>query len=170
MRWVRFGILVLIFLVLQIGVGSALEFSPLKIVPDLLLLLAILLIFWAPPEQALIACWLLGLLKDITSQEAPLGSYSLTFGLLGLMLIRLREVVVSARLLPQIFLIFVSSMLIEHAVWLICVVKSDVTLDSYRQIVTSMTISAVMTAALYPYGYWLMTKIHRPLGLKQRQK
>jgi rod shape-determining protein MreD len=170
MRWLRFGILVLIFLVLQIGVGSALSFIPQKIVPDLLLLLAVLLIFWAPADQALIACWLLGLLKDITSQEAPLGSYSLTFGLLGLMLIRMREVVVAARLLPQIFLIFVSSMVIEHAVWLICVVKSDVPLDSYRQTLTSITLSAVITAALYPYGYWLMTKLHRPLGLKQRHK
>jgi len=169
MRWVRFGILVLIFLVLQIGVGSAFEFSPLKIVPDLLLLLAMLIIFWAPADQALLACWLLGLLKDITSQ-APLGSYSFTFGLLGLMLIRLREVLVGSRLLPQIFLMFVSSMLIEHVVWLICVVKSDIALNSYRQSLTTMVISALLTAALYPYGFWLMTKIHRQLGLSRRVK
>ena len=169
MRWVRFGILVLVFLVLQIGVGSALEFSHLKIVPDLLLLLAILLIFRAPTDQALVACWLLGLLKDITSQ-APLGSYAFTFGLLGLMLIRLRELLVGSRLLPQIFLMFVSSMLIEHAVWLICVVKSDVALDSYRQSLATMAVSALLTAALYPYGYWLMTKLHRRLGLSRRLK
>jgi rod shape-determining protein MreD len=169
MRWVRFGILVLVFLVLQIGVGSALKFSHLKIVPDLLLLLAILLIFRAPADQALLACWLLGLLKDITSQ-APLGSYSLTFGLLGIMLIRLRELLVGSRLLPQIFLMFVSSMLIEHAVWLICVVKSDVALDSYRQDVITIFISALLTAALYPYGYWLMAKLHRLLGLSRRLK
>ena len=169
MRWLRFGILVLVFLVLQIGVGSALKFSHLKIVPDLLLLLAILLIFWAPADQALVACWLLGLLKDITSQ-APLGSYSFAFGLLGLMLIRLRELLVGSRLLPQIFLMFVSSMLIEHAVWLICVVKSDVAPDSYRQDVITIFISALLTAALYPYGFWLMTKLHRQLGLSRRLK
>ena len=169
MRWLRFGILVSIFLVLQIGVGSALSFSPLNVVPDLLLLLAIVLVFWAPADQALVACWLLGLLKDITSQ-APLGSYSFTFGLLGIMLLRLRELLVGAHLLPQIFLMFVSSMLVEHAVWLICVVKSDVALDSYRQDVLTIFISALLTAALYPYGHWLMTKLHRRLGLSRRVK
>ncbi len=169
MRWVRFGILVLVFLVLQIGVCSALSFSQLKIVPDLLLLLAVLIVFWAPADQALIACWLLGLLKDVTSQ-VPLGSYAISFGLLGILLVRLRELLVGTRLLPQIFLMFVSSMLVEHAVWLICVVKSDVALASYRQDVLTIFISALLTAALYPYGYWLMTKLHRLLGLSRRVK
>lgn len=169
MRWIRFGILAFLFLLFQIGVGSALSFSPLKVVPDLLLLLAILLIFWAPADKALIACWLLGLLKDITSQ-APLGSYSFTFGLLGFLLIRLRELLVGSRLLPQIALVFVSSMIIEHAVWLICVVKRDVILDGYRQDVITILVSALLTAALYPYGYWLMTKLHRLLGLSRWPK
>ena len=169
MRWLRFGILVLVFLVLQIGVGRVLEFSPYRIVPDFLLLLAILLIFCAPADQALIACWLLGLLKDLTSQ-APLGCYSFTFGLLGLLLIRLRELLVGSRLLPQIFLMFVTSLIIEHMVWLICVVKSVVSLGSYRQSLTPMTLSGLITAALYPYGYLLMTKLHRTLGLKRKLK
>lgn len=167
MRWVRFGILAFLFLLFQIGVGSALSFSPLKIVPDLLLLLAILLIFRAPADQALVACWLLGLLKDITGQ-APLGSYSFTFGLLGFLLIRLRELLVGSRLFPQIVLMFVSSIIIEHVVWLICVVKRDITPASYRQDVITIFVSALLTAALYPYGYWLMTKLGRRLGLSRR--
>ena len=53
--------------------------------PDLFLLLLVVLAYRGNNDQVLLACWILGLAKDLTS-SAPLGSYALAFGILALLI------------------------------------------------------------------------------------
>jgi rod shape-determining protein MreD len=166
MRWFNFAILVFITLVLQIGVCKRIGIGQQRIMPDLLLLTAVILAFRAPANHALIACWVLGFAKDVTS-SSPLGSYALCFGLMALLLVRMREVLYGMRSVTLIIVTFGMSLLIEQAVYLFCVLKDTASWDQYSGITFTMLLSAMITGGLAPYGFWLITKFHRQLGLQR---
>jgi rod shape-determining protein MreD len=169
MRWFNFSILALLTLVLQVGLGRAIGLGPQRITPDLLLLLALVLAFRGPAPDVLLACWFLGLAKDLTSQ-APLGVYAFGFGLLGLLIVRIRDFLYGENMLTQAGMVLVGSFLVEHLVFLVCVLKGLYGGTGYNGVVFSMMFSALFTAALAPYGQWLIWKLQRRLGLPERRR
>ncbi|MBN1845802.1 MAG: rod shape-determining protein MreD [Sedimentisphaerales bacterium] len=166
----RFAIVVMVVLILQVGVGSILGARLQRIVPDFLLLLAVWLAFECLDQPALIAAWILGLIKDLTSSHAPLGGYALAFGLLGLILVSMREWLFAARLLPQILCMFLGSLFVEHLVVLLCILKGSRFTESYPWLLGTLVLSATMTSGLYPYASLGLSKLHRPLGLPMRPR
>lgn len=166
MRWFNFGILVLISLVLQVSICRRIGIGQQRLIPDLLLLAAVVLAFRAPDKDALIACWVLGLVKDITS-GSPLGGYALCFGLMAMLLVRMREVLYGMRSVTLIVITLVMSMVIEQAAFLLCVLKGSAGWNQYSGITFTIFLSAMLTGGLAPYAFWLLTKLHRQLGLQR---
>lgn len=163
MRWFSFAILVLAAVLLH-TICQPLGLGRQRLMPDLLLLLAIVLAFRGPGPQALLACWILGLTKDINS-VAPLGSYAFCFGLLGLFIVWFRELIYGENSLLLMGLTFAGCCLVEHAFWAILTLKTDSASPRYLQMLPAVLLSAAFTAALAPYVNWLIVKLHRPLGL-----
>jgi rod shape-determining protein MreD len=167
MRWFNFGILALITLVLQIGVCGRIGIGQQRIMPDLLLLLAVILAFRAPADSALIACWLLGLMKDVFSETAALGSYAFCFGLMAMMVVRMRELLYGLRSVTMIIVTIAMSLWIEQMVFVLCVLKGTADWSEYGGATLTMLFSSLFTGGLAPYGLWLVNKLHRPLGLQR---
>jgi len=168
MRWWAFGIVALGALVLQVGTSRVFGLGPQRIMPDLLLLAAVTVAFRGERHTAPVACWVLGLLKDLTS-PAPLGAYALGIGLLGWGIVHLREWLYGARLLPQVAVLLAGGALVEHFVWGVCRAKGAPLDGDYGSLAATMALSGLFTAALYPYGQWLLGKLERPLGLERRR-
>jgi len=169
MRWFNFAILLLITLVLEVGMGRLFGLGPQRIMPDLLLLLAMVLAFRGPADKMLLCCWILGLAKDLTSQ-APLGAYAFSFGLVGLGIIGLRELLYGESLWTLAAVTFVSSFLIEQFVFFVCLMKGMYNGLGHGGITLAIMFSALFTAALTPYGQWLIHKLQRRLSLPARRR
>lgn len=168
MRWPRFLILVLLTLVLQVGMGRVFGLGPGRIVPDLLFLLAVVLSFRGHKDEMLLACWILGLAKDLSSQVV-LGGYALSFGLAGLLVVQVRDFLYGERLLGQVLVFLLVYFLVEHAVWLISLLRGDLAGVNYQGLLMGLVFSALLSAALYPYVMWLTIKLERFLGLLRKR-
>lgn len=168
MRWFNFGILVFLTLAIQSGLGRLVGVGPARLGPDLLLLLAMVVALRGPADQAPIACWILGLAKDLTSQ-AVLGSYAVGFGLLGLAIVRGRDLLYGDHPLTLIAITVISSLLAEHATLVVGLVHGESQWHHYADLITAMVVSAAITGLLAPYGQWLLMKLHNQIGLPRRR-
>ena len=169
MRWFSFTILLLVTMTLVVGMGRVFGLGPQRIMPDLLLLLAVVLAFRGSADEILPACWILGLAKDLTS-GAPLGCYAFSFGLLGLLIVYLRELLYGDNAWTLAAVTLAGSFLIEQFVFWVCLMKGMYNGPSYPGITLSVMFSALFTSALTPYGQWMINKLHRRLGLPQRRR
>ena len=168
MRWISFGILVVSTVVVQSGFGRLLGLGPQRIMPDLLLMFAVVIAFRGGKEQAPLACWFLGLAKDLTS-SAALGSYAVAFGLTGLVIVYFRELLYGESALLLMLLTVVSSLIVEHIALLLAYFRGEFSRQEYGGVFKVVVFSAIFTAALAPYGQWLLLKMHRHLGLVRRR-
>lgn len=87
MRWGAFAAALLFTLLLQKTVLWVFHASAI----DLFLTLAVLCALCAPAYDARIACWLIGLVQDLGTDPAALGSNALALGICGLMITILRD-------------------------------------------------------------------------------
>jgi len=165
MRWLSFTFLVLALVVIQVSICQPLALGSKRITPDLLLVVVVVLAFWPGGEDdVLVACWVLGLMKDLLS-SAPLGSYAFSFGLLALLIRQLREMIYGDRLLPMMLVTVLGSFGVEQMVYLLSGFKGIDFGGHYRELSKMMVFSALLSALVMPYINWLLQKINRRLGL-----
>jgi len=160
MRWLSFSILLFALIVVQVSMGYL--FGIIK--PDFLLLLAVLLAYRGSGPKMLIACWILGFAKDLTS-EASLGCYAFAFGLIALLIVRVRELFYGDHPLALIILTALCSFIVEQMILALGFIKGDLAESSYATITWALLFAALFTGGLAPYGQWLVMKMHRRLGL-----
>ena len=161
----RFGIVVLASVVVQVSVSDVVAFGPQRIKPDLLLGLAVELGFWpGNNNEMMLGCILLGLAKDLTS-VAPLGSYMICFSMLGYVNRQVREALYGDRLIPMMMMAIAGGFMVEQMALGLSWWKGLKLTGSYGSISLVMVLSALYTSAVVPYIYWLMRKLQRPLGL-----
>ena len=167
MRWSVFGIFALVVLVLQVSVARLLGLGPQRVTADFLLLSAVVLTLAARSDEALLAAWVFGLAKDLTSQ-APLGSYALGFGLLALALVHLRRLLYRDNPLTLMALLFAGSMFVEQFAIIVSLLKDGVGAGQYASRSLMMILAALLSAAVGPYWQWLIRKLSRRLHLPSR--
>ena len=155
----------LALVIIQVSICQPLALGPKRITPDLLLVLVVVLSFWPGGEdEVLVACWVLGLMKDMIS-AAPFGCYAFSFGLLAMLIRQLREMIYGDRLLPMMLVTVLGSFGVEQMVYLLTSFKGEDLGDRYRELSKMMVFSALLSALVMPYINWLVQKIHRRLGL-----
>lgn len=165
MRWINFSIMVLILLVLQVSVGRLFGLGPQRITPSLFLLLALVLAFRVGTGSSLLACWVLGLVKDL-SEGSVLGSYAAGFVLVGFLVIYLREWFYVEHPLGIMVVVLAGCVLVEQCVFAIELFKGIALSSDYRDFCAEAFFGALFTAALAPYGQWVVAKLSRPLGVE----
>lgn len=91
MRWLVFFILAYLALGVQAGLAGAylrVNGAP----PNVVLLAALFVAVNAPREEALLGCFVLGLMQDLLTMDA-LGVYALSYGVVGMFVISTQEFV-----------------------------------------------------------------------------
>src|SRR5678809_627478 len=90
MRWLAYFILAYLALALQIGLAPYLQYR--GAAPNLVLLAAVFVALNAPRDAALLGCFCLGVMQDLVTQQ-QLGLFALSYGLMGLVVFGLNQVV-----------------------------------------------------------------------------
>jgi rod shape-determining protein MreD len=90
MRWFSFFILAYIALGLEAGLARAIEWR--NAAPDFVLLAVIFLAINAPRDAALLGCFILGALRDLSGQ-GTLGLYAFSYGMAGVFIVAIHQAV-----------------------------------------------------------------------------
>ncbi len=167
-RWLPFAFLAAGLLIVQMTVGRLLGIGPQRITPDLFIIVAVFLALRSSCSYVLIACWLLGLAKDL-SGAAVLGSYAISFGLIGYLVMTWREWLYVENPLTILLVAAVGSIAAEHVAWLINVLRGNLPPDYSTALELEILFSALFTAALAPYGQVLLLKLGRHMGVDRKR-
>jgi rod shape-determining protein MreD len=90
MRWPSFFILAYVVLGLQAGLARAIEWN--GAVPNFVLLAVVFIALNAPRDAALLACFILGAMHDLTSQ-GTLGLLAFSYGLVATFVLGIQQAV-----------------------------------------------------------------------------
>lgn len=165
MRWLSFFMVVLVLLIAQVSLGRLFGLGPQRISPNLFLLLAMVLTFRVGNGSSLLACWVLGLTKDL-SGGSVLGCYAGGFALVGFLVICLREWFYVEHPLAIIIVVLVGCVLVEQCAFAVELFKGTSSSAHYHDFCVEMLFGALFTAALAPYGQWAVAKLSRSLGVE----
>ncbi len=121
----------------------------------LFLLAAFAALFAHPPRQAIWACWLLGLLKDLGG-TGPLGLNALLFLLMSLVILRLRTVLYHTHPLTQAGIAFGGCLVIV----LVDALATSLSAGSIegRILLTRTLLAALLAGAAAPVLFFLITR------------
>jgi rod shape-determining protein MreD len=115
MRWLTYFILAYLTLGLQIGLSGHIAIGGVR--PNLVLLAVIFIAINAPRDAALLGCFVLGLLQDLTTQQ-PLGIFALAYGLVAMFTISTQQIVYRGHPLTHFSLALVGSFLTDAVILL----------------------------------------------------
>jgi len=166
MHWIAFSILLYVVTVLQTTVTPF--FAVHGIRPDLLVIVAAHYALTARPQDALLACWFIGLAADLTglgfAKHASVGAHALALGLMGLLVVNVRELTFRDSVVTQLFFTLVVGagqfLLVGLYFWYAVANR-----PALSAVVLSGLYSAIYTALVAPYGHWLLRRIRGQLGL-----
>jgi len=121
MRWLPYFILAYIMLGLQSGLRGYVELAG-GAWPNLVLLAAIWIAINAPRDAALLGCFGLGLIQDLTTDRA-LGLFAFSYGLVAMFTVSTQQVVYRGHPLTHFSLAFFGSLLTSIILMIYSLVK-----------------------------------------------
>jgi rod shape-determining protein MreD len=163
MRWIGFIILIVLAAVIQSTVLSWIRIH--RIGPDLLFLVAVYYLLQASPAEALLAAWAAGLTLDLFS-DVRVGTFALSFGLVGLAVIRMREMLFKDHPLTQLVVVLIGCELSQVLARAINALLEPSLQWGLADVLLGALYTALYTAILAPYVLWLLDRFRGPLGLK----
>lgn len=168
MRWIPFAILVYMAAVLQTAVAPYLALH--GVWPDFLVIVALYYVLAAKAVDAMLACWIVGLVIDLTGLSYPgaraanVGAHALALGLISVPLVRLRDYVFRESVWTQLTFTF-TAMFALAALAGLHMLYTTGHLDRIGTVLTRGAYEAAYTAVLAPYGHWLLRLFRGPLGV-----
>lgn len=166
MRWITFAIVLYLILALQGAVAPYLALH--TVWPDFLVIVGVYFALTARAPDAMLACWIIGLMTDLASlsygNRSNIGIHALCFGLLAVGIVRIRDLTFRESIWSQLFYTFTVKLLLASAVGLY-MLYSIGALDRFGEVFNRSFYEAVYTAALAPYGHWLLRQFRGPLGI-----
>lgn len=160
MRWITCFILAYVALGVQMGLG---EFVRVRgATPSVALLVVIFIALNAPRDAALLACFVIGALQDITTLT-PLGLYALAYSLVGMFVVSTHDVVSSNHPATHFSMAFVGALVMGAVIYLHGLVRGPaVGLPGLFE-------SALYTAILAPIVLGLLTRIKKVFAFSRRR-
>jgi rod shape-determining protein MreD len=150
MRWIRFGILIIIIMLIQAGL-----LSNLKIRPDLLLVMLVFFAVHDTATDAIISSFTIGLASNLIGSQ-PMGVGIISFGLTGTMLAFLQKSI-SLRKTPfQAIAVFVAGIVCGILIYFLSFIKAPAAPDFFRSVMWASLYSAVVAPFLFPPAIWFM--------------
>lgn len=166
MRWIAFAIIVYIVAVLQTAVAPFLKLH--GVWPDLMVISAVYFALVAKPVDARMACWVVGLTADLLTLSydgySNVGIRAVSFGLAAIVIVKVRDFFFRESVWSQLFFTFGAKLFVDVAVGLHMLYVLG-QMDRFGAILTTAIYQAVYTAALAPYGHWLLRQLRGPLGV-----
>lgn len=167
MRWIPFLIFAYLFVLVQSTLGKILTFDRLPfgpIGPDFLVLLAVFIgLNVRNLVDGMIACWLIGLLIDLTTAggigiATRVGPMAFGYSLCVWMVFTMREAMFRERVLPQMLMAGLFC-LVSHGFWVMIqtIFAADGTWTAYGTLLLQVIISAIYTALLMPLINFILT-------------
>lgn len=166
MHWIAFVILLYVTTAIQTTVAPMLAVHSIR--PDLLSIVAAYYALSARKEDALIACWLIGLAADLTglgfARHSGIGASSLAMGLIGLAVVGMRELTFRDSVITQLLTSFLISFSFALLTGLYLYFSAS-NRPAAWDVVQSSLYGAVYTAVIAPYCQWVLRRMRNLLGL-----
>jgi rod shape-determining protein MreD len=156
MRWLRFGVFVLIVAIFQASVLAGLNIKP-----DLLLILLVFFAIYCNTTEAIITSFAIGFVADIIG--SAMGPYTISFGLFGTLLAYLHRAVAIRKMSYQAAVIFVICLLAGTLAYLLTFIKGPAVADSFQGVAFGTALySAIVGPFLFlPSAWWMHINTHR---------
>ena len=157
MRWVRFGVFILIVAILQASVLAGLNIKP-----DLLLILLVFFAIYCNTTEAIITSFTIGFVADIIG--CAMGPYTISFGLFGTLLAYLHRAVAIRKMPYQSAAIFITCLLAGTLAYLFTFLKGASPAHSAHGAVlfwTSLSSAIVGPFLFLPSAWWMHINTHR---------
>lgn len=165
MNWVGFAVLAYLVTVIQTSVAPFLAVHTIR--PDFMVIVAVFFGLYSRPADAMLGCWIIGLLIDLCSLSHPVranvGLHALVLGLLGLFMVKTRGVTFREGMLSHLIYTFVVCFLLTlaarvHTTW-------DAPGSGVGGHVAVAFYTAIYTALLAPYVHFGLRRLRGILGL-----
>jgi len=165
MRWIRFSIILLIITLINSGnLLNAISFSDLNIRPDLLLIMLVFFAVNCRTVDAMIISFAIGFAADISG--TCIGSYTLTFGLLGSMISQMRKVVIMKKMTHQAMTVFFIGLISGILAQLLTFVKTRLSAPNVYVIVF---FGAIYSGLIGPFLWWVLSVVSPWLGMRKQR-
>jgi rod shape-determining protein MreD len=168
MRWLTFGILAGMCLVLQTGLAPHLALAGIR--PDWMFVLAVFYAMLGPWPDACIAAWILGLLVDLESANSSghghLGLFAFTYGGTAWLIYQVRELIFREHWLAHTILTFLGALLVQSAVAVYRSVTAPPGPSPATGVGSYAVLTAVYTGFWAPYVHWVLSRLRGFTGLR----
>lgn len=174
MRWFTFAILAYVALAVQTGIDSFVRLQAAGSVLaelNIVLVVVVFLAVYAPRQQALLACFVLGALQDLVTQQ-PFGLFALSYGLVALVITGMSQAVHRGHPLTHFTFtlaggVVTAFVLIVHG-WIHppahVAVAANLSTPPLKQSSMLFFTSTLYTAIVAPFAIALLHRLKRPLG------
>ena len=155
MRWVRFGVFILVVTLVQDGFKDALAVTRFGIRPDLLLILMVFFGAYCNTTDAIITSFATGFAADLIGHA--MGPHMISFGVVGTLLAYLHKFIAVRQLPYQAFVIFVAGLLTGIATYFLNMAKGHPAVENMYDIILGTSLySAVIGPFFFLPLAWLM--------------
>lgn len=166
MNWVGFAVIAYLVTVIQTSVAPFLAVHTIR--PDFMVIVAVFFGLYARPADAMLGCWIIGLLIDLCSLSHPLranvGLHALLLGLLGVFMVKTRGVTFREGMISHFIYSFAVCFLMTFAARLHTNWESPGGPETGRQAAVALY-TAVYTSMLAPYVHFALRRLRGVLGL-----
>jgi len=165
MRWIPLLVILYLAAVVQTTIAPLIEIKSIR--PDLVIVVAVFYALYAPRYDAMLACWCAGFLIDLTSvgfqTHSNIGVHALGMGLVGILVVALRDYTVQDSPLGQMMYCLLAKLLVTA----VAVTHLAIVLEAegvMRRLLMFGLWEAVYTGLLAPYAFWALRKLRGTLG------
>ena len=166
MRWIAFAIILYLVAVLQTAVAPLLALH--GVWPDFIVITAVYFALVAKPADARLACWIVGLTADLLTLSfegySNVGIRAISLGLTAVFIVRVRDFFFRESVWSQLFFTFGTKLVVDVVVGLHMLYLVG-EMNRFTELFSLAVYQAVYTAALAPYGHWLLRQLRGPLGV-----
>lgn len=163
MRWMALLAVLLVAAVLQSTAVAWIRIH--RIGPDLLFIVAVYYALHAGPADGLLAAWAAGLTTDLFS-DVRMGTFAFAFGLVGLLVVRFRELVFRDHPVTQVLITAVGCGMAQVLAQTVTIALQPALQPDLWKVFLTALYTAVYTAVLAPYLLWLLGRVRGLLGLR----
>lgn len=166
MHWVSFFILLYLAAVVQSTVAPAAAIHHAR--PDFMVILAVFYALMAPGQDAVLACWIVGLMMDLMSLgyegRANVGLHAASLGAAGWLIVRVRSLTLRESVGTQLFFTFSATAAVSMLAGAYMMYAARAW-NLWAQVVGQSLFTAAYTAMLAPYLHWMLRRLRGPLGM-----
>lgn len=164
MRWLTFGILAGICLVLQTSLAPLL--APAGVRPDWMFVLCVFYALLGPGPDVCIAAWILGLLVDLWSLNDHIGLNAFAYGGTAWLICYVRELIFPEHWLSHTVLTLLGALIVQLTIavyyWLTAPPQPAPAMGMWG----FAALSALYTAFWAPYFHFVLSRLWRATGLR----